>query len=172
MLTMVLLFLSGVCHDVLVSKYYVLAQKKSYFLASVVSFLITLLGYLVFAAFLDGLLQGQYGNIVIYSAGCFFGAYAGFKIGNDMPTTPLPIDHYSDADLKHAIELLISECFSAMCIANALGGSRTLPWQLVRENKVEAVFAEAKRRKLPLAGLKMSVGDKCIEDTWAAKYVV
>lgn len=80
--TMALLLAAGCAHDCLVSFYYRLAQHKSYFYASIISFLITLLGYLVFAAFLDGLLKGDYGNIVVYSVGCFLGSYAGFKVGN------------------------------------------------------------------------------------------
>jgi hypothetical protein len=59
------------------------AHTKRYFWASILSFIITLMGYLVFAAFLDGLLHGNYVNVVIYSVGVFFGAYAGFKFRNE-----------------------------------------------------------------------------------------
>jgi hypothetical protein len=38
------------------------------------------------------------------------------------PTEARNLGSYTDADIKHAIELLISECFGAMVIANALGG--------------------------------------------------
>ena len=69
-----------------------------------------------------------------------------------------------DSDLLHAIELRCSECFPAMNIANALGGSRTVPWDLVRTYSLVEMLQEAKDRGLDLSNLKAAVdGRKVVE---------
>ena len=88
------------------------------------------------------------------------------------PTEQRNIGSYEDAALKKAIQLLISECFGAMNIANALGGSQTPEWEVIHGgNKVSEIFAEAKKRGMDLKGLKAAVGELHIEDTWAKKYL-
>lgn len=62
-----------------------------------------------------------------------------------------------DKDLIHAIELLISECFGAMNIANALGGIETKPWKIVRSSSLVELVKEAVNRKINLKELKSAV---------------
>ena len=67
---------------------------------------------------------------------------------------------------------MISECFTALCFANAFGGSRSDKWDVIFNYKVDQVFSEAKRRNLQLAGLKAAVGEGTIESrAWAKPYL-
>lgn len=87
------------------------------------------------------------------------------------PTEKRNIGSYQDTDILDSIGILISECFQAMALANALAGAETTSWEIIHNYKIDEIFAEAKHRKLALAGLKMAVGTKYIEDTWAKKYL-
>lgn len=87
------------------------------------------------------------------------------------PTEKRNLGSYNDSTIKEAIETIISECFTAMCFANAFGGMRSDKWDMIHSYKVDEIFAEAKRRNLPLANLKMAVGGKPIQETWAKKYL-
>lgn len=87
------------------------------------------------------------------------------------PTEKRNLGSYADKSLLEAIQLLISECFSAMNIANALGGSKTDEWRIIREHPIADIFGEAKKRNLLTAGIKAAVGDRTIENTWAKKYL-
>ncbi len=71
-----------------------------------------------------------------------------------MTTITKPV---SDADLKEAICLMVSECFGAMCIANALGGSPSVPWEIVRKHRLAELVADALDRLLPVRDFKAAV---------------
>lgn len=75
-------------------------------------------------------------------------------------TTPV-----SDADLLHAIELRCSECFGAMNFANALGGSKSVPWELVRTYSFLDLVDKAIERGLDVMGIKAAVDHRPIQDT-------
>lgn len=78
---------------------------------------------------------------------------------------------FTDQQVRHAIEILISECFTAMCFANALGGHLTPEWEIIHNFSVEQIFEDAKQRGLPLRDFKAAVGGRPILETWAAKYL-
>lgn len=63
----------------------------------------------------------------------------------------------NDGVLMKAIELRISECFGAMNIANALGGSGSPEWDLVRKHRLPEMVADALDRGLPVKELKAAV---------------
>lgn len=65
----------------------------------------------------------------------------------------------SDKDLQKAIELRISECYGAMSIANALGGSRSIPWDLARNHRLPELVADALDRGLDLKSFRASVDE-------------
>ena len=71
----------------------------------------------------------------------------------------------SDAELLHAIELRCSECFGAMNFANALGGSETTEWKLVREYSFLVMVDEAIKRGLDVMGVKSAVDKRPIQET-------
>lgn len=87
------------------------------------------------------------------------------------PTEKRNLGSYEDSVLQGAIETLISECFTAMCFANAFAGSRSDKWDVIHNFKVAEIFSEAKKRNLPLTSLKMAVGGKPIQETWAKEYL-
>lgn len=71
----------------------------------------------------------------------------------------------SDRDLIKAIELRISKCFVAMDIANALGGSQSIPWDIARKYSVMELVAEALDRKLDVCSIKAAVDGTSFMDT-------
>jgi len=72
-------------------------------------------------------------------------------------TTPI-----TDKDLRKAIEILISECFPAMNIANAIAGAQTTEWKILRSFTARQLFDEAVSRGLPLQTFVGAVGDRPI----------
>ncbi len=54
----------------------------------------------------------------------------------------------TDEELKQAIEIRFSSCFSAMNVANAFSGTETVAWRLARLNAADLIF-EARKRNLP-----------------------
>jgi len=70
-------------------------------------------------------------------------------------------------DLIKAIELRASECFPAMNIANALGGSETIAWRLVRSSSLSELIEEAISRKIELKEIKSAVDKKPLLETKA-----
>lgn len=76
-------------------------------------------------------------------------------------------DPVSDADLREAIEILISESFLAMSIANAVARSPVAPqtpWRLLRTFTPRQLFDEAVERKLPLGEFRAAVGERPITE--------
>lgn len=70
-----------------------------------------------------------------------------------------------DNDLKKAIELKCSECYAAMAIANAFGGSQSAEWILVRKFTLADLIAEANRRGLDMAEWKTAVDNAILCDS-------
>ena len=70
-----------------------------------------------------------------------------------------------DADLLQAISLRCSECFAAMNIANAIGGSPSVPWDMVRTFSLVEMVREAHDRKLDLSLLKAAVDNHLVVET-------
>lgn len=70
----------------------------------------------------------------------------------------------SDAALIKAIELRCSECFPAMNIANALGGSPSIEWEIVRTFSLVDMVREARKRGIDLSGRKAAVGDHLVTE--------
>jgi hypothetical protein len=68
----------------------------------------------------------------------------------------------TNADLRKAIEICISECFPAMDIANAIAGAQTTEWKILRSFTARQLFDEAKTRGLPLESFIGAVGDRPI----------
>jgi hypothetical protein len=63
--------------------------------------------------------------------------------------------------LQKAIELRISGCFTAMNIANSLGGSPSDEWSLVRRYSLPEMVADALDRGMPVAEFRAAVtGEK------------
>lgn len=77
MLALLLLFAVGILHDILYAKFLLLVIEKRILLASLMSAVITLLSYGVFAAVLDQLMTGGYSKIVAYSVGAGVGTGLG-----------------------------------------------------------------------------------------------
>ena len=75
LLTLFLLFAAGAALDGLHAGFVRLVNTKHYFWASVVSFVITILGYTVFFAIIESLSQGRPDNLVAYAMGGFFGSW-------------------------------------------------------------------------------------------------
>lgn len=71
----------------------------------------------------------------------------------------------TDAVLREAIEIRISECFGAMSIANAIGGREDDVWRLIRQVSLVEMIAEALDRGLPVREFKTAVGDIRFLDT-------
>ncbi len=80
--------------------------------------------------------------------------------------TPLVLSEpLRDDDLLKAIALLCSPVFSALSMANALGGGVTNAWRAVREHSLTALVDEAIDRGLSLDSLKASCCDLLVLDT-------
>jgi hypothetical protein len=82
---------------------------------------------------------------------------------------------FEQADIEHALELILSECFPAMRFANALAGSgKTKSWKLIHNFPLNDIFAEAKRMAIDLRLIKPAIlsKDKKIDDlAWVKKYL-
>ena len=81
---------------------------------------------------------------------------------------------FSQKDVERALELIFSECYPAMRIANALGGSQDNPWKLIHSFSLDQIFAEAKRMEIDLRSIKPAIlgEDKTIDDIkWVKKYL-
>ena len=59
----------------------------------------------------------------------------------------------SDDDLIRAISLIISDCFTALNLANAMGGHQSTPWKIVRQFTPREMFDEAKARGIDLESI-------------------
>lgn len=77
-----------------------------------------------------------------------------------MISTPVP-----DRVLRSAIELKCSECYGALSMANALGGSPSADWLCARAHKLADLVAEVRQRKLDMADWKAAVDNKTLCDT-------
>ena len=66
------------------------------------------------------------------------------------------------ADITAAIELMINKCFPALSVANALGGSDTIPWRLAREIGFAELVASAREHGVDIAGLRGNVDGRSI----------
>lgn len=71
----------------------------------------------------------------------------------------------SDKDLTEAIQLKCSPCYGAMSFANALGGSKTIPWTLCHSQTLETLLDEADARGISLEGIVCSVEKQPIKET-------
>lgn len=60
-------------------------------------------------------------------------------------------------DLVEAISLKISKHFGALNIANALGGSPSVAWQVVRRTSLSEMVADALDRGLDVKSIKAAV---------------
>lgn len=69
------------------------------------------------------------------------------------------IQQASGEDVQKAVQIIASECFGAMRIANAMGGVQTVPWQIVHNNSWADIVAEAKARGLKFEEMKCAVTD-------------
>ena len=74
-----------------------------------------------------------------------------------------------DKDLLSAIAIRCSDCFPAMSIANALGGSPSIDWKVIRTFSLVEMLMEAKKRGLELTSIKEAVGDKMVVETESYK---
>lgn len=63
----------------------------------------------------------------------------------------------SNNGLKKAIELLASECFGALSIANSLGGCQTEEWQILHNNPWKDIVDEGKNRGFDFESMKCAV---------------
>lgn len=79
MTTILLLFIAGLALDGLHCLFLRLATSNRYLWASLVSFLITILGYTVFFAIIESLSQGRPDNLVAYALGGFFGSWGALR---------------------------------------------------------------------------------------------
>lgn len=73
--TLILLFLLGVFHDILWALYLKCVADNQYIWASVVSFIITIMSFTVFAWILAAFLNGSYLNLVSYALGGTLGTF-------------------------------------------------------------------------------------------------
>lgn len=87
------------------------------------------------------------------------------------PTEKRNLGSYEDAALTKAITLMISECFGAMCFANALGGSQTDKWKIIHDYKVDEIMSEAKKRGLLDHNLKAAIGPDTLATSRLAGYL-
>jgi hypothetical protein len=73
----------------------------------------------------------------------------------------------TDEQLKEAIAILCSECFTALVFANALGGPRqqSITWRLIHTFKAKELFDECRSRNIDLTTLKVGVGEGFVKDT-------
>ena len=58
----------------------------------------------------------------------------------------------TEAEISEAIQIRTSECFGALNIANALGGSETNSWYLIRNYTLEQLKEEATTMGLAFRG--------------------
>lgn len=80
----------------------------------------------------------------------------------ETPATPA-----NDLDLQKSIELKCSECYGAMSIANAIGGTPSRDWHIARKFKLADLIAEAGRRGLDMSGWKTAVDHGTLCDSKA-----
>lgn len=71
------LFILGIFQDALSAFYLRLVSERRIILASIISVIITLVGYLVLAALIESLVAGGLHNIVAYALGGGIGTYVG-----------------------------------------------------------------------------------------------
>ncbi len=81
-----------------------------------------------------------------------------------MPT-PTTLKTASVTDIKDAVRLKCANCYGAMAMANAIGGSRTPGWDLCHGHSLKEILAEAKEQQIDLSGVKSAVDDKPVETT-------
>lgn len=70
----------------------------------------------------------------------------------------------SNETLRRAIELRMSDCYPAMSIANALGGTPSNSWAIARKYRLALLVEEAIDRGLPVAEFYDPVADKRFVD--------
>jgi hypothetical protein len=70
----------------------------------------------------------------------------------------------SNALLRKATELRMSDCYGAMSIANVLGGSPSHEWDLARKYRLADLVAEALDRGLPVGEFRSAVEGKRLID--------
>ncbi len=70
----------------------------------------------------------------------------------------------TDRELLEAVCIRCSICFPAMNIANALGGSQSRVWKVVRKFKLDELVREMTARNLLPTNLKEAVGDRRLVD--------
>jgi hypothetical protein len=66
----------------------------------------------------------------------------------------------TDTEIREAIAIRCSECFTAMLWANALGGGETMPWRIIKTFKLPEMIAEAESRGIDLTKLPVAVGEE------------
>jgi hypothetical protein len=71
----------------------------------------------------------------------------------------------SDADLRKAICLKLSECFGAMNIANAIGGTPSVAWTVARQHRLAELVADALDRGLPVGEFRAAVDNTPFMET-------
>lgn len=74
--------------------------------------------------------------------------------------------------VKEAIRLRCANCFSAMRIANALGGSRTPAWELAHNYSLKRLLDHAQETKIDLSGLLSAVDNIPIEQSIYYRYAM
>src|SRR4051812_28514094 len=78
---------------------------------------------------------------------------------------PTTLKTASPDDLRDAVRLKCANCYGALSMANALGGSHTPGWDLCHVYPLKEILAEATERGVSLAGLKSAVDNKPVEET-------
>lgn len=63
----------------------------------------------------------------------------------------------SDADLREAIELKMSGCYTALEIANRFGGSQSDAWDVARSRRLADLVSDAIDRDLPVSQFRAAV---------------
>lgn len=63
----------------------------------------------------------------------------------------------SNDSVKKAIEILASECFGALNLANTLGGLQTEEWQILHNNSWKDIVDDGKSRGLDFDSMKCAV---------------
>jgi hypothetical protein len=71
----------------------------------------------------------------------------------------------TNEDVLEAISLKCSTCYGAMSIANRVGGTPTVAWQLCHTYPLAQIIQEAQERGLALDSVRVAVGDELVQDS-------
>lgn len=78
---------------------------------------------------------------------------------------PTTLETAKPEDIKDAIHLKSANCWCALSIANALGGTPSPGWDLAHAIPLKRLIEVAKERNIDLAGLKSAVDGIPVEES-------